>query len=168
MAQPYIGEIRMFAGNFAPAGWAFCNGQPLAIAENDALFALIGTTYGGDGQATFRVPDLRGRVPMHQGNGRAMAEAFGKESVVLSVAQIPSHTHAPACNSAIGNQASPVDNVWAAASTGDKLFTSVSPVVAMNAQSLASAGEGEPHDNMMPFLGLLFIISLFGIFPPRS
>lgn len=168
MSQPFIGEIRIFAGNFAPAGWALCDGQSLAIAENDALFTLIGTTYGGDGQATFRVPDLRGRLPMHQGNARTIGEAFGSQAATLTVAQIPSHTHAPACSSEIGNQASPVDNVWAPASTGDKLYTSVSPVVAMNAQSLAAAGGAQPHDNMMPFLGLSFIISLFGIFPPRD
>jgi microcystin-dependent protein len=168
MSNPYIGEIRMFAGNFAPAGWAFCNGQLIAISENEFLFSLIGTRYGGDGEAFFGLPDLRGRLPMHQGNGRTMGEPLGVESVVLSVAQIPSHTHAPACSSQIGNQASPVDNVWAPASTGDKLYTSVSPAVAMNAQALSAAGGGQPHDNMMPYLAISFIISLFGLFPTRN
>ena len=114
MAQPYVGEVRMFAGNFAPAGWMFCSGQFLPISENETLFQLIGTTYGGDGQNTFALPDLRGRVPIHQGNAFLLAETGGAEQVTLTVNQIPSHSHVPAANSGNGTSTSPVNNVWAA------------------------------------------------------
>src|SRR5579872_353390 len=114
MAQPYVGEIRMFAGNFAPAGWMFCEGQLLPISEYETLFNLIGTTYGGDGQSTFAFPDLRGRIPLHQGNGFTLAETGGVETVTLTVSQIPSHSHAALAQTALGDQGSPQNNVWAA------------------------------------------------------
>src|SRR5437868_14572228 len=113
MAQPYVGEIRMFAGNFAPAGWMFCEGQLLPISENETLFNLIGTTYGGDGESTFALPDLRGRIPIHQGNGFILAETGGAEEITLTVAQIPSHTHALLGAAVNGGQASPQNNLLA-------------------------------------------------------
>src|SRR6266581_4925646 len=113
MAQPYVGEIRMFAGNFAPAGWMFCEGQLLPISENETLFTLIGTTYGGDGLTTFALPDLRGRLPLHQGNGFTLAENGGTETVTLTTSQIPGHTHFPLCSPNAGSQASPANGVWA-------------------------------------------------------
>jgi microcystin-dependent protein len=155
----------MFGGNFAPAGWEFCDGSLLPISENETLFQLIGTTYGGDGQTTFQLPDLRGRVPMHQGSGHVLAEMGGAEGVTLTLGQLPSHTHPVAANSGPGSQPSPASNVWAAASTGAKLYSNLAPTVNMNASAVGAAGGGLPHENRMPFLAVSFIISLFGIFP---
>jgi microcystin-dependent protein len=165
MSTPYIGEIRMFGGSFAPAGWAFCNGQVLPISENDALFNLIGTTYGGDGQSTFALPDLRGRVPIHQGNGFTLAETGGAETVTLTVQQIPVHSH-PAIASS--------DNATVAAAEGNVLaqtpsytpYISGSPLnLALAANSVGSDGGSQPHTNIQPYLCISFIISLFGVFP---
>lgn len=170
MSQPFIGEIRMFAGNFAPVGWAFCNGALIPISENDALFNLIGTTYGGDGQNTFALPDLRSRVPVHVGPGFALGQAAGAESVTLTVSQIPAHSHVPVCNSAQSNpQQGPGNGFWAQPSTGT-IYATVPPAasVAMAPQAVGSAGGSQPHDNMIPFLVINFIISLFGIFPSQS
>ena|ERR1022692_3560582 len=169
MSQPYVGEIRMFAGNFAPSGWAFCAGQLLAIAENDTLFNLIGTTYGGDGQSTFALPDLRSRVPINQGQGSGLsnyplAQNGGFETVTLQLAQIPSHTHVPAANSAVGSSTSPSGNFWAERS-GTNEYSNVTPNGNMNAGTLQSTGGSQPHDNMLPFLAINFIISLFGVYP---
>src|ERR687885_3038412 len=119
MAQPYVGEIRMFGGNFAPAGWAFCDGSVLPISENETLFQLLGTTYGGDGESTFALPDLRGRVPIHQGNGFILAETGGVEEVTLTVSQIPAHNHALVATTSVANQTSPSNNVVAQSSTVD-------------------------------------------------
>ena len=167
MAQPYVGEVRMFAGNFAPAGWMFCEGQLLPISEYETLFNLIGTTYGGDGQSTFGLPDLRGRVPIHMGSGFTLAETGGVETVTLTVSQIPAHSHAPLANTS-GTAANPSNTVWAGS-------TSLSPYAAasaingqMNAGAAGSAGGSQPHDNMVPFLVVDFIISLFGIFPSQT
>ncbi|MFN2533234.1 MAG: phage tail protein [Pyrinomonadaceae bacterium] len=166
MGQPFIGEIRMFAGNFAPAGWHFCDGALLAISENDALFNLIGTTYGGDGQSTFALPNLQSRVPVHQGNNFVIGEMGGEESVTLTVNQIPTHTHAAMANSAAGGNDKPTGNVWAAnANTGIPQFTALAPDSSLPAAAVAPAGGSQPHDNMMPFLAINFIISLFGLFP---
>jgi microcystin-dependent protein len=172
MGQPYVGEIRLFAGNFEINGWAFCNGQLLNIAEYDTLFNLIGTTYGGDGQNTFAVPDLRSRVPVGQGAGpgltaRTIGEKAGTESVALALTQIPNHSHAPKCNTGAGTSASPAGNFWAAnANTGVLEYSSTTAGVAgMHAASVGAAGGAQPHSNLMPHLGLNFIISLFGIFP---
>lgn len=167
MAQPYVGEIRIFAGNFAPAGWMFCDGQLLPISENETLFNLIGTTYGGDGQNTFALPDLRGRIPIHMGNGFTLAESGGTETVTLTVSQIPAHSHVPLCNSAAGSSDTPSNNFWAAA-TGATNYDNSAPGLAMAPATIGSAGGSQPHDNMVPFLGLNFIISLFGIFPSQS
>jgi microcystin-dependent protein len=163
MAQPYVGEIRMFAGNFAPAGWLLCYGQLLPISDNETLFQLIGTTYGGDGQLTFGLPDLRGRVPLHQGTGFTLAQIGGQETVTLTTPQIPPHTHAASASGA-GNSDSPGGaNAWAGAAT---LLYSTAPTNSqMNAGAISPAGGGQPHDNMSPYLTVNFIISLYGIFP---
>jgi microcystin-dependent protein len=156
----------MFAGNFAPVGWAFCNGALMDIAQNDALFNLIGTTYGGDGQTTFALPDLQSRVPIHVGPGFALAQTGGAESVTLTTSQIPAHSHVPQCNSGPGNQQGPGNGVWASPSTGT-IFSSAAPSLGMNAAAVGSAGGSQPHDNMIPFLVVNFIISLFGVFPSQ-
>jgi len=165
MSQPYVGEIRMFGGNFAPSGWAICDGSILAIAENDVLFELIGTTYGGDGQTTFALPDLRGRVPVHQGSGFVIGQSGGAETVTLTLSQIPSHTHAALASSGAGSSHSPASNIWAnwtgAQYSDQGTNTSLDPL------SLSAAGGSQPHDNMAPFVGVNFIISLFGIFPSQ-
>ena len=170
MANPYIGEIRMFGGNFAINGWAFCDGSLQAISQNDTLFNLIGTTYGGDGQQTFALPNLQSRVPVHQGTGFIIGQNGGAETVILNGNQIPSHTHAPACNTGAGNSAAPTGNYWAAnANTGLPQYSSTTAgVVAMNAGGVGNAGGNQPHDNMIPFLTVTFIISLFGIFPSQN
>lgn len=167
MSQPYVGEIRMFAGNFAPVGWALCQGQLLPISENPTLFQLIGTTYGGDGQNTFALPNLQSRVPVHVGPGFALGQAAGAESVTLTTSQIPAHSHVPLCNSAAGSSDTPASNFWAAA-TGATNYDSSAPNVAMAPAAIASSGGSQPHDNMIPFLVINFIISLFGIFPSQS
>ena len=161
----------MFGGNFAPAGWAFCNGQLMPISENDTLFVLIGTTYGGDGQQTFALPDLQGRLPMHMGTGgglspRTIGENGGVESVTLTTSQIPNHSHAPLAVSANGNQSTPQNGTWAGVTTS--IYTSNPPDTAFNATLGTNAGGNQPHDNLMPFLAISFIISLFGIFPTQS
>jgi microcystin-dependent protein len=167
MSSPFIGEIRMFGGNFAPAGWAFCNGALIPISENDALFNLIGTTYGGDGQCTFALPNLQSRVPVHVGPGFALGQSGGVETVTLTTSQIPAHSHVPQCFSTTGNQNSPSGNVWA--NTGSAtIYTTDPPSAAMAAGLLGSTGGSQPHDNMVPFLVVNFILSLFGIFPSQS
>lgn len=166
MSSPYVGEIRMFAGNFPPVGWAFCDGALLAISENTVLFQLIGTTYGGDGQQTFALPDLRGRVPMHMGNGFTLAQSGGTETVTLTVNQIPTHGHTPLCQTGPGTQASPQNGIWAASALNQ--YSSAAPGVPMNAGALGVTGNNLPHDNLMPYLGINFIISLFGIFPTQN
>ena len=168
MSNPYVGEIRIFAGNFAPVGWAFCDGSVLAISENPTLFNLKGTTYGGDGQSTFALPDLRGRAPMHQGNGFTLAQAGGVETVTLTTNQIPGHSHVPqAAIGATGNPAnSPANNVWSGWTGGQ--FTTQAPGVSMSAAAVGSAGGSQLHDNMPSFLAVNFIISLFGIYPSQT
>lgn len=164
MAQPYVGEIRMFAGNFAPAGWMLCQGQLIAISEYDTLFNLIGTTYGGDGQSTFALPDLRGRVPVHFGPGYVFSQTGGVEQVTLSLAQIPAHTHTLVASTITGNQISPQGNV-PASSFNVTPYLNESPDVAMNGASMTVTGGSLPHENVQPYLCVNFIISLFGIFP---
>ena len=166
MSSPFIGEIRMFGGNFAPQGWAFCNGALMAIDQNDALFQLIGTTYGGDGQTTFALPDLQSRIPLHVGPGFALGQAAGVETVTLITSQIPSHSHVAEGNSSAGTQSSPAGGVWAQSTLGQ--FSSAPPTVNMAPAALGSSGGSQPHDNMMPFLAVNFILSLFGIFPSQT
>lgn len=166
MAQPYVGEIRMFAGNFAPVGWMFCEGQLLPISENETLFQLIGTTYGGDGQSTFALPDLRGRIPIHQGNGFILAETGGAEEITLTVSQIPAHSHPLVASIANGSSGSPANSVPANGSVGAAFLYFVdNPNVNMAPQSIGSTGGSQPHTNFQPYLCVNFIISLFGIFP---
>jgi microcystin-dependent protein len=164
MAQPYVGEIRMFAGNFAPAGWMFCEGQLLPISENETLFNLIGTTYGGDGQSTFALPDLRGRVPIHQGNGFVLAETGGAESVTLTASQIPAHTHALLASLDAAGGTSPANNL-PGQSSAVRLYRPQTANAGMNAGAIQSDGGSQPHTNFQPYLCVDFIISLFGIFP---
>jgi microcystin-dependent protein len=167
MAQPYVGEIRMFAGNFAPAGWMFCEGQLLPISENETLFNLIGTTYGGDGQSTFGLPDLRGRIPIHQGNGFILAETGGAEEVTLTLNQIPIHSHAMLASTNVAGGVSP-SNAVLGESNSLTLYRAGVPATAMNGQSLTPAGGSQPHTNFQPYLCVSFIISLFGLFPSPS
>lgn len=164
MAQPYVGEIRMFAGNFAPAGWMLCQGQLLSISENETLFNLIGTTYGGDGQSTFALPDLSGRIPVHQGNGYVLAQTGGSESVTLTVNQIPSHSHSVLATTNTASSSVPAGNVPAQSTLID-LYATADPSTNFAPNTLSSVGGSQPHDNMMPFLSINFIISLYGIFP---
>lgn len=164
MSQPYVGEIRMFAGNFAPAGWMLCQGQLLPISQYETLFNLIGTTYGGDGQSTFALPSLASRIPIHQGGGYTIGQAAGEESVTLTTQQIPIHSHVALANSNAGNQTGPGGGVWASSSLNQ--FTAA-PSAQMNTGLIGSTGGSQPHDNMLPYLVINFIISLFGIFPTQ-
>jgi microcystin-dependent protein len=167
MAQPYVGEIRMFAGNFAPAGWMFCEGQLLPISEYETLFNLIGTTYGGDGQSTFALPDLRGRIPLHFGNGFTLAETGGVEEVTLTVSQIPAHSHALVATTNNADSNSPNNTLLAQPSVLEEYYASA-PNQALSAQSGGSTGGSQPHTNFQPYLCVDFIISLFGIFPSQT
>jgi microcystin-dependent protein len=164
MSDPFVGEIRMFGGNFAPAGWMFCEGQLLPISENETLFNLIGTMYGGDGQETFALPDLRGRIPIHVGNGFIQAETGGVEEVTLTTQQIPIHTHPFVASTAGATQTSPTGQVIAqsgqrAVYTEDSTTTNLAP------SAISQVGGSQPHTNFQPYLCINFIISLFGIFP---
>jgi microcystin-dependent protein len=170
MSDPYIGEIRMFAGNFPPNGWMFCDGTSLPISENDTLFTLIGTTYGGDGQSTFNLPDLRGRIPLHRGtlNGTPyqLAEQGGVESVTLTTQQIPSHTHTMLASTGQATDVAPGNLVPASPPLATVLpYGTDNPLGPLAANSITPVGGSQPHDNMHPFTCLNFIISLFGIFP---
>lgn len=170
MSNPYIGEIRLFGASFAPAGWALCQGQLMAISQNDALFTLIGTTYGGDGQETFGIPDLQGRVPIHAGQGPGISqnyqlgEKFGVESVTLSIQQIPIHTHPMVATNDIGNNTSPQGAIVAQSTSVDLYIEDATDNNLFN-QTISPVGGSQPHENMMEYLCLTFIISLFGIFP---
>jgi microcystin-dependent protein len=167
MAQPYVGEIRMFAGRFSPVGWMFCEGQLLPISEYDTLFNLIGTTYGGDGESTFALPDLRGRVPIHVGNGVSLAETGGVENITLTTQQIPAHPHQLLGSSGIANDPNPQNNVLGE-SSAVSMYQSATPTAPMAPQSIGSVGGSQPHDNFQPYLCVDFIISLFGIFPSQT
>jgi microcystin-dependent protein len=166
MAQPYVGEIRMFAGNFAPAGWMFCEGQLLPISENETLFQLIGTTYGGDGESTFALPDLRGRIPIHQGNGFILAETGGAEEITLTTSQIPAHSHPLLANSGLASDVNPGGRVLAQPFTaGAFLYIEDTTTVNLAPNVISPVGGSQPHTNFQPYLCVDFIISLFGIFP---
>jgi microcystin-dependent protein len=168
MAQPYVGEIRMFAGNFNPAGWAFCNGALLPISENETLFQLIGTTYGGDGESTFALPDLQSRVPIHMGTGGGssfiIGEMGGVESVTLTTQQIPVHNHAFVASKDQAGLTTPPNNILGQI-PGGNVYIAENADTPLNAGSIGPAGGNQPHDNMQPFLCISFIISLFGLFP---
>ncbi|HKP53591.1 MAG TPA: tail fiber protein [Chloroflexia bacterium] len=167
MSNPFIGEIRMFGGSFAPAGWAFCDGQLLPISENDALFVLLGTTYGGDGQETFALPNLQSRVPMHMGNGFTLGETGGVESVTLTTQQMPSHNHAFLASTNNASVANAAGNILAQIPTYTPYITGFNPNQAF-AQNISQVGGNQPHENLQPYLCISFIISLFGIFPPPN
>jgi microcystin-dependent protein len=166
MAQPYVGEIRMFGGNFAPAGWMFCEGQLLPISENETLFQLIGTTYGGDGQSTFALPDLRGRLPMHQGTGFVLAETGGAEEITLTVPQIAAHTHPLLGSSDNASSNSPANQLGGKATVfGVSPYGTDAPKQNLAPNAVGTVGGSQPHNNFQPYLCVDFIISLFGIFP---
>lgn len=170
MSNPFIGEIRMFGGSFAPAGWAMCAGQLMPISQNDALFTLIGTTYGGDGQETFGMPDLQGRVPIHAGQGPGISQTYqlgeeaGVETVTLTSQSTPIHNHAWLASTSVGTNPSAQGRVVAQSVSGDLYVEDVTDNN-LNAQVLNMFGGSQPHENMMPFLVITFIISLFGVFP---
>jgi microcystin-dependent protein len=172
VSNPYVGEIRMFGGNFAPVGWAFCNGQQMAISENDTLFTLIGTTYGGDGQETFNLPNLQGRLPVHTGTGSTgrsftLGEAGGVESVTLTTSQTPSHGHTAFGSTDPAGSTQPQGNVPASVSAAGTVnaYGVLTPLTPLDPSTLGPVGGSQPHDNMHPFTCVNFIISLFGIFP---
>lgn len=170
MSTPYIGEIRMFGGNFPPAGWAFCDGQLLPITEYEALFNLIGTTYGGDGEQTFALPDLRGRIPVHQGTSptgfnRIVGESSGSEHVTLTQNHMPAHTHSFMASSAAAQATSTASGSVIADTGATPAYGTAPATAAMSATSIQPAGAFQPHENMAPYLCVSFIISLFGIFP---
>lgn len=174
MSDAYLGEIRMFAGNFAPKGWAFCNGQILAISQNTALFSLLGTNYGGNGMTTFGLPNLMGRAPMHQGSGngltpRTIGEMDGSSTVTLLTAQIPNHSHvAQSCSTP--NSTSPIGAMWSSTSprSGAAAYAATSDGTTLNPMDIQPVGNSMPHNNRQPYLGINFIICLGGIFPPRG
>ncbi len=166
MSEPYIGEIRIFAGNFAPSGWAFCDGQLVAIQEYETLFNLIGTTYGGDGQQTFALPDLRGRVPIHQGGQNVIGQLGGSETVTLNSQQLPIHTHPLNASSNLADQNGPGGNVLAQLTQGE-LYFAAAGTAHLSSASIASQGGDQSHSNLQPYLCLNFIISLFGIYPSQ-
>jgi microcystin-dependent protein len=165
MSDPYIGEIRMFGGNFAPVGWLLCQGQILSISEYDTLFNLIGTTYGGDGQETFALPNLQSRMPVHAGPNFVLGQVGGAESVTLTTNQLPVHTHAPV-GSTNANAVSPNGAFWA--NYANTMYSGQTPAAAMAPNALSPAGGSQPHDNMSPYLVINFIIAVYGIYPSPS
>lgn len=166
MAEPFIGEVRVFPFGLVPRGWAACNGQLLAIAQNQALFSILGTTYGGDGRATFALPDLRGRAPLHFGQ-TALGTRSGEETHVLISAEIPVHTHVPLASSVAANQRTPAANWWGSGSSQNG-YSNDNPNVMMNASAIGTAGGSQPHPNLQPYLTLNCCIALTGIFPTRN
>ncbi|MFZ7088824.1 phage tail protein [Curtobacterium sp. RRHDQ10] len=171
MSNPYVGEIRLFAGNFPPAGWMFCDGSVLPISENETLFTLIGTTYGGDGQETFQIPDLRGRIPVHMGQGAGLTsytigDTGGVETVTLTGAQTPSHTHQLTGSTSGATATSPTNGVWGTWPDGQ--YSVGTPDTALAPDVLAPVGDAQPHENLPPYLVVNFIISLFGVFPSSN
>jgi len=167
MAEPFLSEIRMFSFNFAPRGWALCNGQILPINQNQALFSLLGTTYGGDGRVSFALPNLQGRVPIHVGNGHTLGERAGEQAHTVSVAEMPAHTHAAQASAAAGTQNVPANNMMLSQRTAE-IYRSPSSSAPMVAGTLSNAGGSQAHLNMQPFLALNFCIALQGIFPSRN
>jgi microcystin-dependent protein len=175
MSDQFIGEIRIFAGNFAPQGWAFCNGQIMSISQNTALFSLLGTQFGGDGKSNFALPNLAGRVPINQGQGpgltnRSIGESAGESNVTLLSNEMPAHNHGISGRDVSGGLPSPAGTVWGPLSgrTPPNTYSSTAPNATMSPQALGVAGGSQPHNNMSPYLVLNFIIALQGIFPPRQ
>lgn len=175
MADPFVAEIRIFPFNFAPKGWAWCDGQLLPISQNTALFSLLGTTYGGDGKSNFALPDLQGRAPMHPGQGPGLSlhdlgETGGSDTVTLLESEIPAHSHAMMASVENGTQGTLTPGITLASSVGGTLYQSntTSNLVQMSPNALAPAGGGQAHNNLQPYLTLYFCIALQGVFPPRS
>ena len=173
MSEPFVGEIRMFAGNFAPRAWAFCDGQLLPVSQNDALFSLFGTIYGGDGRTTFGLPDMRGRIPLHQGQGpglslRRIGSKSGAERVSLTTNQLASHSHDLNANPATAAESNPAGSVLADPNPGGRLYDQVTQDASAAATSITNTGGSQPHNNMMPTLCVNFIVALFGIYPSRQ
>jgi microcystin-dependent protein len=171
MSEPFVGEIKMFAGTFAPRNWALCDGQLLSIPQNDALFSLLGTIYGGDGRTTFGLPDMRGRLPIHMGTGpgltpRQIGQRFGQENVTLTAAQVPSHTHQMRAADDAGETTDPAGQVQAR--TSDDSYSASSPNTNMASEAISASGGSSSHTNVQPFLCINFIIALFGIYPSRA
>ncbi len=175
MSSPFVGEIIMFGGNFAIAGWAFCNGSQMSISQNDTLYNLIGTTYGGDGVNFFNLPDLRSRIPVGMGTGQGLqtyviGQTGGLEEVTLSIATLPSHNHQAMALPSNGNSGAPAGNVvaWAQPSSGNSRYSSGASTGTMNQNAIGGSGGSTPHENMLPFQCINYIISLYGIYPPRN
>lgn len=171
MGQPYVGEIRIFAGTFAPAGWMFCDGSLLPISEFETLFNLIGTTFGGDGQSTFALPEMRGRILVHQGTGSTgtnyiIGQLAGQETVTLNVNQLPIHNHIPLANGQGASSTDPTNKVIG--TPGGKAWFAASSAVQLGSPAMQPTGGGQPHDNFMPYLCVNFIISMFGVFPSQT
>lgn len=166
MSEPFLAEIKIVSFNFPPKGWAFCNGQLLPINQNQALFSLLGTTYGGDGRVNFALPDFRGRVPLHVGNGHILGERGGEEAHTLTMTEMPAHIHQVSCNTAAGNLPNGSNNFWS--SLAAQPYTAVAPNATMNPAAVTNAGGSQAHENRSPYLVLNFIIALQGIFPSRN
>lgn len=170
-ATPLLGQIMIVPYNFAPQGWATCDGQVMSITQNTALFSLLGTTFGGDGRQTFALPDLRGRVPIGMGQGPGLSsydlgQTGGQEIVTLTLAQIPSHTHVPMGSASVANTGAPSGAAWGTPRA--LLYSSVAPAVPMNGPAIGSTGGGQPHDNMKPYLVMTYVIATQGIYPSRN
>ncbi|AKF07712.1 phage tail protein [Sandaracinus amylolyticus] len=167
MSEPYVGEIRLFAGNFAPVGWAICDGSLVSIAENELLFVVVGTTHGGDGVSTFALPDLRGRVPVHVGTGHVLGEGGGAETVTLTTSQIPAHTHALHASDANASTTSPTNAFLAAMPSAAVTAYGVDAPHVTSSPQVGVVGGSQPHDNMQPYVALNYIIALYGLYPSR-
>lgn len=163
MSDPYVGEIRMFGGNFAPVGWMLCQGQTVAISQWELLYTVIGTTYGGDGDVTFMLPNLIGRFPLHQSTSYPIGAMAGAESVIVTTSTMPQHTHSALATNSAGSSTSPSGKVWASGSTTE--YTSTAPTITMNPAALSPVGGNLPHENMPPFVAINFIIAMDGLFP---
>jgi microcystin-dependent protein len=166
MATPFLAEIKIISWNFPPKGWAFCNGQLLPINQNQALFSILGTTYGGDGRVNFGLPDLRGRTPIHQGNGFTLGELGGETSHTLNISELSAHNHIPVGNTVQATLGSASGNLWGM--DGSKPFATANPNTVMNPASILPTGGSQPHENMSPYLALNFVIALQGIFPSQN